>query len=481
MISKSNLKNDEGFSLLEVLVAVVVLALVGTALLNGISSGNLQAKKTTNNQINFNYLTAAAENIAKANFVTCNKNIGIPQIYKDAIATSNTFPVQVLKVEALYTNGSSGTWYDCVSWPDNAPASFLQKITIVNTDSSTNKQCQTNPLNVGCTRVVFKNLTSVNSSFSVTPINPTSLFDGKSKSISLTTQNAAADAQIIYFILPGSNLSTTCASDVIGANLNLSTLTLCAGANYSGLPRLGIDVGAFDIKNSVYATPASILLDVFDPIVLNSISPITEVGALKFTSGTTVQLSASGGNGYNISYSTDPSNPLLSGVVISSSGLVTLSGSGITTSGKKTIYTLISGSGQDSGEATSGNFQIDVRSPLTLQSVSGTGSSGNPCSGTATTTCTILFKTPAGSGVGPTPIPTLNPVATTNVTYNSKSYSYDSVAQQWTLTLSLTYNASLSTNGFCKSKGAGIWPINATVTDAFIPSTSTAVSFYLKC
>jgi Tfp pilus assembly protein PilV len=358
MLSKFRrfLIQDEGLSLLEVLVAVVILGIVGVTLLNGISSSNNQASKATKSQISFSYLTSAAENLVATPFVTCNSKTNIPAEYSSALTSSpGTFPIQVARVEALYQSPSStnlaGVWYDCSNWPADEKGSYLQRITLINTDGTAKGICNqtgiitsssatttitgltstagfTPGMNIfkivgstgtgnfngtariisvdsptqltittsstidssvqnlnspgqlslsACSRTVFKNLVGVSSSFAVTPLSPRTLFYGKSKSVSLSTVNAPSNSRVIFFILPGSNLPTTCSSTALAVSLSGSTLYLCVGSNYSGTTRLSVDIGAFDLNNSKYATPASLLIDVYPPLDLDTVGPLSTV------------------------------------------------------------------------------------------------------------------------------------------------------------------------------------------------------------
>ena len=350
---KTKLNEDEGLTLLEVIVAVVVLGIVGVTILNGISSSNYQAKKATSSEISFNYLTSAAENIASTPFVTCNATKGPPTEYTSALTSSpGTYPVQVARVEALYQSPSdtknAGIWYDCANWPSGEKASYLQRVSIINTDGNSKSICRqsgtiassaatttitgiattagfspgmtilkiTNPSDPGafngtatiasvdsptqltvtttstnaapsntpgtisfsaCSRVVFKNLTGISSSFAVSPLSPRTLFYGRSKSVTLSTVNTPSGGNVLYYILPGSNLPTTCSSTTLAVSLSGSTLNLCVGANYSGSTRLSIDIGAFDLNNSKYATPASLLVDVYPPLDLDTVGPLSNV------------------------------------------------------------------------------------------------------------------------------------------------------------------------------------------------------------
>lgn len=67
----SRIRGEQGFSLVEVLIAVVVLGLTGVALLNGLQSTVLQSRATTTGANAAISLSAAAEILKAAPFVSC--------------------------------------------------------------------------------------------------------------------------------------------------------------------------------------------------------------------------------------------------------------------------------------------------------------------------------------------------------------------------------------------------------------------------
>ena len=89
-------RNEQGSSLLEVIVAVVILAVVGSTLLGGLNSANLAQRKTAQVAFAENQMQMGNDALALANFVACNSGLTNP--YTDVSLPNN---VTILSVAVL--------------------------------------------------------------------------------------------------------------------------------------------------------------------------------------------------------------------------------------------------------------------------------------------------------------------------------------------------------------------------------------------
>lgn len=113
-------KNDGGFSLAEVVIAMVILVVAGSILLNGLVSNQRLNSKVNNQSLRFGSLLTAADIVTAAPFTGCKKVAsGQPATssfpYVDLALPTN---VTVEKVEWL---SPMRVWNSCAVVPDKAP------------------------------------------------------------------------------------------------------------------------------------------------------------------------------------------------------------------------------------------------------------------------------------------------------------------------------------------------------------------------
>ena len=130
-------RNRDGFSLVEVLVAVVILAIAGAALLKLIQGTTLGNRALTNKTVAYAALNKAVSQVKSAPFVNCTKNssgagtltnVPAPSAFPKGVTTTDGSGNQ--KIEFLAPNGS---WVSCATWwstTTNNQAPTLERITV---------------------------------------------------------------------------------------------------------------------------------------------------------------------------------------------------------------------------------------------------------------------------------------------------------------------------------------------------------------
>jgi type II secretory pathway pseudopilin PulG len=295
-------KNDQGFSYVEVILAVVILGIASSSLLNAIASENQVASKYTINTIDFSYLSTAAEIIAKEDYVPCNqlasKDInGVFNPYSNVatfLKSGGKNPVQIWEVTAL---GSDKTWHACGDsfWSNsNEKPSPFQRIKICIPQSNFTDPCSSSGSDENYYwKYVFKNLAKISAGYNVktstssnicSATNPNSynIVSGYIQSISLLACNTAyaqsASSNLSFYTLAGDGpqaISTTCAisaSSDLSIAINGSTLLICPGKTYvpnaETVKKITIEIGAIDINNSIYYNPISLAVNIYYPPTL---------------------------------------------------------------------------------------------------------------------------------------------------------------------------------------------------------------------
>lgn len=116
------MRKSLGFSLIEVMIAVVILALVGTVTLNGLLNGRANSDKISVNSLTFAQIDSAAQTLTAAPYRACSTSQTNPYL-------SETLPsrVSVVSVEGLTR---AGDWISCgnASWATQS--SVIQRVKI---------------------------------------------------------------------------------------------------------------------------------------------------------------------------------------------------------------------------------------------------------------------------------------------------------------------------------------------------------------
>lgn len=125
-LSPLKARNREGgSSLLEVLIAVMVLALAGAVLVGGMFMARVVSDRTTTRQAVMTQLSDVAQELTSMPFIACGTT---NDVYPTpAPATSMSLPPVVLTVEVL--NSETNRWQQCLSDAQSADKG-VQKITI---------------------------------------------------------------------------------------------------------------------------------------------------------------------------------------------------------------------------------------------------------------------------------------------------------------------------------------------------------------
>ena len=118
---------EEGSSLLEVLIAVMILALAGTVLVGGLFMARVVTDRATVKREAIAQLDSISQTIASQPFIPCS--VGSPTVYETPVPVDNSFlkdPNVTLKVEIL--DSATNTWLACGG--SDSPNHGIQKVTI---------------------------------------------------------------------------------------------------------------------------------------------------------------------------------------------------------------------------------------------------------------------------------------------------------------------------------------------------------------
>lgn len=453
-------KSALGFSLVEVIIAIVILGLAGAALINGITSSNLGSRKANDKALAFAALTAYGEAIASASFATCNENLANPysSISKPTVKTGES--VAISSVSGLIVSGAyAGQWKDCGSgWPTSEKASLVQKVKIAYLDASgATKFTRSITKTFGGTQAQY----GERGDFRVASMSPVGVVAGAATrtNIALSVSgipdadnNPATVDQLLFYIMAGSATLVDPQLSESGGNW---TLSIIAPASATG--HTTVEIGAFDVSKSVYAIPTTLSVSILQPIVLTAGTGTTAANPIVGAFGCPLrtipfQFSATGGDG-TIAFATTSTNFTMT----NSGGLSWLPNTGTTcgstglAAGSYTIpVTMTSG-----GLSASTNVYVNLRSRFTAKT-------NTSCSGfrTSTTGCSVSFSWPAGTGTG---TPTVTSPASVNIT-SGPTVSYDSATDIYSVSIGIKY---VATNGFlCKTASATTGSTTFSLTDA---------------
>lgn len=294
-------KKSQGFSLVEVMIAVVILGVVGSVLINGLLTGRANSEKVSVNAQVFTRLDAAAQVIAATPYLTCS------------IAGTNPYETLSLPdrvtVERVDGITRAGQWVQCGDATWGNQSTIIQRVIIKapytnNADGS----AYTGEGAKYIRRTVLKAAPGGNygANYSV-KIASASRYDlslgpipgpgGWSPNLTLDSENLA---QTCFQVLPSTitsssrfNPTITNACPEAGSpratptvKVNLPAVTAANAASASIKPgTYNIDIGGFNITTGEFASPATLRITV-KPTLQVSVSIVNFVSPTS-TSGTT--------------------------------------------------------------------------------------------------------------------------------------------------------------------------------------------------
>lgn len=119
---------DEGSSILEVIIAVMILALAGAVLVGGLYMSRVVTERTTQKREVLSQLAEAANVLNSEPYIPCSDTSDL--VYPTPpTSLSNKLGEVSFKVEVL---GTDNAWGSCTQ-VTNAPQKGVQKITLWNT------------------------------------------------------------------------------------------------------------------------------------------------------------------------------------------------------------------------------------------------------------------------------------------------------------------------------------------------------------
>ena len=483
-------RSQAGLSLVEVLIAVVILSVVGGAVLNSISSGDLRTKSLSNNQREFNYLTAASEILVSLPFVSCNPNNTNP--YSEA--SSKISPVVLDNVEAF--DYISNSWLACSNplWNTLKP-SLVQRLNFSYPDSP--------PI----TRSVIKNLKSGTSEYSIVISRSSSCADDLATydlvsqyqySISLLICKGSINVtnslgSLEFFTYKGKALQSSgssCSPSIgsISIAISQNNLLVCSGSEYllnvQDSKKEILELGAIIKASGEYVNPKTLTLNLFYPPTIISSYPIrTESNQVDLicpstSSGLPIDITCPS-KSFKLEYAGGVPEATVdfglkstsnSSITLSSGGNVSLSNGIFNGSALPVNYPFIpdiGGGGLPVGirhPQIQGNLMVRPQLSLETRNISKTWT----CSSTSSS-CIFPFtiNTNIQTGVGSFFTPDLYFVtSTTGFSPTLRTYSWDSANWRWTINFSVTVTRGNKGSVFCKP-GDSAKIVNFNLNDTF--------------
>lgn len=475
-------RRDEGFSLIEVVIAAVILGFVSIALLNGLNTVNLTSRQQHVPTQEYANLATAEVLIQRATFTACTTNANP---YSSLTSQLSAINIVIPTVKGIPASDTT-QWYTCgTSWPvdgsgnPTAAPTVLQQVFLKST------------IGRQTTRSVFKasngsypvgtDGTSVFSVSTGTAINLVNIPSGCSPSLCTGTATLSATAlpsnvtssNLIYFVM-GANPTDTVAS------VSGTTLTMTAYAS-GGTP--WVLVGAFDKTTNTLARPIRFYENLISVPTLAVSYPAanptyyTAIAGYGFYPTTqTPAVTATLPSGY-----TTPTYSTTSTVfaVNSSTGAITIpTPANLTTTGTLSVPMAASCcSFTDPNAKGTLNVSVKVSAAVaytssslsavcTGQSFKTATSSSNPC---------VITTTLTGGSLN-----TTQPTAMTSSNFNVKSQVYTVTATGYTVATSIYYK----TNGYCKtgtSASLAIGDLNFTDSGTTQTVSNTAAITGIKC
>jgi len=534
-------KGDKGFSLLEVLIAVVILGLVGGVLLHGIAASNLSAKKNTLKQENIDYLTSAEQNILKEPYTPCSgpstptslnwSGQAVPDPYSNLNSTFSK-NVRITKVVEVFQDGTQktacGLTLDLNTVGRGTNQSISQIITI-----------STDPNNAGTstlTKTFFKNAAQSPSQINTVSVRlkSCSTTDSSLTSISFLASGTAtiplyacsgttpASGSVTFYTLPGAGLQAgDCSANNSTLIVGISqpsgntpgslSLSPCPGylPDLSKCPTTGCDGQVANLQiaaleagaNAKSYTPVSVTVSTYEaPQIPSTITLATENGFADFDCGAGQACSS-----YTFSpkYGIPGSAPTFTSATVSPTppntgatlamdahGTLTLNptSKGIvnTSSTQPVSYSVSS-----TWSAPKSNLSSDVTaaagvtySVIVYPTFAITGSTQCSISGggnSKSCTSTLTSNKAVGTDFAPT-LPN-SAVATNNKTATlsangSASYS----GGVWTIPIKLSWSSNSGNSNICSGVSSGLTTTASfSLTDTFTNAQTSSIGVTVKC
>lgn len=421
-------RDDSGTSLLEIVIACVILGLLGLTLVNGLATVHLDARTKYTPSVEFGNLTAAQTIVERAPFTPCTTNATPYASLNASLASLN---VRISQVSGL-SSSSSLDWGTCGStWLSSDAPTILQEVTLVSTMSN------------GTSRVLLKASpgyaakTSSGNVFTVasTSTNTVNVAMGCSptckETLRLTVPNSAT-GQVISS--PSFYIVSTSAANfnpTIDASTGVLTVPATSGTPY-------VLVGAYDTTTGAQATPMKVFAinlsrPTFSVTYPTGQSAFTAIEGFGFYGTQNLTVSGTAPTGYSPVFS--DSDPVFN---VSSNGAISLASPTTLTSGSKTVTVSVNCCGfTDPNAVTTGTFSVSVTPKIAKSSQTLSTSCAHFLSTTSTSPCTITSIFSGGSGAL-----TPTPAAPTSTLYGVASQTYAYSSGYYTLVTKVYLTAS---------------------------------------
>ena len=275
-MSKLFKNDDRGFLLVEVLISLVILAFVGFALINSLSSSALISSKGSTKSEVATRLASAAEILAATPFLPCSAvNLNPYESLEAKIA-----PV---KIAAIYSVTSQGQWAHCkrnlegvslsledsaIAWPSGENGSRIQKIVLLEPSGLTRSVLKSFDSKLSNYGLAGTFRTVIRSNEDGSQLTNIFLDIGTTQTFQLAVLNPKSTSNTIrYYLTQGSSSETT---TYVKAEITGSLLTITAPKYVStGVRNVGgrvnVDVEAFDSDAALQAYPAGLGVTVVIP------------------------------------------------------------------------------------------------------------------------------------------------------------------------------------------------------------------------
>lgn len=290
--------SNDGFSLVEVMIAVLILTVVGGILLNGLINQQKTTGKVVTNSQSLSDLSSAAESIAAAPYVSC----GISQDATNLNPYKNVARADLVQIDSVAGLTKAREWKACgdSAWASEAP--MIQRV-VISTPVSTAANSRR------ISRTVLKyfsgSAASYDQNYKVNKLQfdlgPATSSDA-TKTTSTKSLTVTQDQSLTcFFLFPAAYNGITASipsANSCGASAKL-TISLDSAATGTYL----VDVGAFNQSNGNLAIVGTMNIVVRPPLAINT----TVVN----TAGTTTNLLCDGFKNSMTVSTTSTKNPFI--------------------------------------------------------------------------------------------------------------------------------------------------------------------------
>ena len=371
-MSKLFKNDDRGFLLVEVLISLVILAFVGFALINSLSSSALISSKGSTKSEAVTRLASAAEILAATPFLPCSSGNLNPYESLEA-------KIAPIKIAAIYSVTSQGEWAHCkinlegvslslensaIAWPSGENGSRLQKIVLLEPSGLTRSVLKSFDSKLGNYGLAGTFRTVIRSNQDGSQLTNIILDVGTTQTFQLAVLNPKSTSNTIrYYLTQGSSsyLSTpSVKAEITGSLLTITVPKYDSKGVRNVGGRANVDVEAFDSDAALQAYPAGLGITVVIPPLRAQVLEPTKVLIKGLDPGYFQPIQATG-IGDPFAYSLGPTPAIPTGISYSNS---TGNFSGVPT--QSTSMALYSVTVSDSlNETATSTFQMQVVDPLT--------------------------------------------------------------------------------------------------------------------